>query len=299
MLSAVIGRIKFLLRLALRLNLFISSICLIFGIAFGSVFWQALWGGIFLLLVFVISGKKHLLIIAIYLICFFFGGFRYEVAEEKYENSGVLGLWGKEIEIEGRIVSDEVRKGGVSEYLVRPEDFKKDEGLILLKTGRYPGYKYGQKIRIYGFFTEPEEFEDFSYKDYDYPEIKAKKFQVMLVEYDSRYIPFLSKKAGDGIKDNVPYVRRGTNSDEATHDELQKIINARLETGFSSKHILDLSEHLEQLKILYRSKRSGDWTLASRALEMLEGDKLQDYRSFIDVLIEKKKKKIEEDLGLL
>lgn len=140
---------------------------------------------------------------------------------------------------------------------------------------------------------------DFSYKDSDYPEIKGKKFQVMLVEYDSRYIPFLSKKAGDGIKDNVPYVRRGTNSDEATHDELQKIINARLETGFSSKHILDLSEHLEQLKILYRSKRSGDWTLASRALEMFEGDKLQDYRSFIDVLIEKKKKKIEEDLGLL
>jgi len=140
---------------------------------------------------------------------------------------------------------------------------------------------------------------DFSYKDSDYPEIKGKKFQVLLVEYDPRYTPFLSKKAGDGIKDNVPYVRRGTNSDEATHDELQKIINARLETGFSSKHILNLSEHLEQLKILYRSKRSGDWTLASRVLEMMEGDKLQDYRSFIDVLIEKKKKKIEEDLGLL
>ena len=95
---------------------------------------------------------------------------------------------------------------------------------------------------------------EFKYEESEYPKLKGKKFQVLLVEYNSQYIPFLSLKAGDGIKDNVVYVRRGTSSTEATHDDLQKIINERIETGYSSKYLLTLSEHLQQLKELYDSK---------------------------------------------
>lgn len=140
---------------------------------------------------------------------------------------------------------------------------------------------------------------DFSYKESEYPDIKGKKYQVLLVEYDPRHIPLLSKKAGDGIKDNVVYVRRGTNSDEATHEELQKVINARLETGFSSKHILDLSEHLEQLRVLYRSSGGRQFTATAQFIEMLEGDKMKDYRQFIKVLIDRKKKVIEEKIKIV
>jgi len=140
---------------------------------------------------------------------------------------------------------------------------------------------------------------DFSYKDSEYPEIKGKKFQVLLVEYEPIYIPFLAKKAGEGIKDNAVYVRRGTTSDEATHEELQKIINERLETGYSSKHILDLSEHLGQLKTLYREKGSSRATLASKFLNLVEGDTFQDYQTFLSQLIKMKKKAIAEELELM
>jgi len=140
---------------------------------------------------------------------------------------------------------------------------------------------------------------DFSYKDSEYPDIKGKNFQTLLVEYDPKYIPVLSKKAGDGIRNNVVYVRRGTNSDEATHEELQKIINERLETGFSSKHILELSEHLEQLKLLYKERGGRHLSAAAVLIEMMEGDSLKEYREFLGKLIQKKKQKIEEELGLM
>jgi hypothetical protein len=95
---------------------------------------------------------------------------------------------------------------------------------------------------------------DFHYEESEYPVIKGKKFQVMLVEYEPKYLPIISLNEGEGIKANVAYVRRGTSTDEANHKELQKLINKRIETEYSSKNVLELSEHLEQLKNLYKAK---------------------------------------------
>ena len=92
---------------------------------------------------------------------------------------------------------------------------------------------------------------DFSYSASEYADLIGKSFQVMLIEHDPKRIPFLCKKAGDGLKNNVVYIRRGTNSTEANHDEIQRLINERIETGFSSSSVLELEEHLEQLKTLY------------------------------------------------
>ena len=47
------------------------------------------------------------------------------------------------------------------------------------------------------------------------------------------------------------YVRREGQTEEATHDELQRIINKRIEAGYSSSSELSLKQHLEQLRLLY------------------------------------------------
>jgi len=140
---------------------------------------------------------------------------------------------------------------------------------------------------------------DFAYEESEYPKLKGRKFQVLLVEYKPQLIPFLSLKAGDGIKENIVYVRRGTSSTEATHNDLQEIVNARVETGYSSKHILELFEHLQQLKELYKQKENNNpFGAAAKIIAMMEGDKLKDYHCFISELIEKKKKKIIEVLAV-
>ena len=138
---------------------------------------------------------------------------------------------------------------------------------------------------------------DFHYKNSEYPDIIGKKFQVMLVEYDQKILPILSLKEGEGIKANVVYVRRGTNSDMANHEELQKIINERIETGYSSTHLLELSEHLEQLKILYMVSGSRLFAPYIRMIGVYDGT--DAFLSFVDNLIKRKKRKIEEVLNLI
>ncbi|SMO95968.1 AlbA family DNA-binding domain-containing protein [Fodinibius sediminis] len=92
---------------------------------------------------------------------------------------------------------------------------------------------------------------DFSYTDSEYEKIKDKSFQVFIIESDEKKLPYLSKKAGNNIKDNAIYVRKGTNSTVANHNDLQRILNKRIESGYSSSNIIDVEEHLEQLKVLY------------------------------------------------
>ena len=140
---------------------------------------------------------------------------------------------------------------------------------------------------------------EFAYEDSEYSKLIGKKFQVILVNYDARRIPLLCQKAGEGIKENVVYVRKGTNSTEATHNDLQQIVNQRIETGYSSSHVLDLSAHLQQLKELYEQKETGG-TLSSIAIMMaaVYGNKYKEYFEFIDKMIYRKKEKIIKLLDL-
>lgn len=93
---------------------------------------------------------------------------------------------------------------------------------------------------------------DFSFTESEYPSIKGKTFQAILVESNEKDLPYICKRNGDYIRENVLYVRKGTNSTEANHDDLQRVINKRLDTGYSSTRTLSLEEHLGQLKLLYK-----------------------------------------------
>lgn len=92
---------------------------------------------------------------------------------------------------------------------------------------------------------------NFEYNDSEYAALKGKKFQVMVVEDKPEELPFLAERDGKDISAKTIYVRKGTSSRPATHADLQRLINRRIETGHSSSPAMDLDEHLDHLKALY------------------------------------------------
>ena len=109
----------------------------------------------------------------------------------------------------------------------------------------------GIKKYIPDILLEEIEIGDFPYDASEYPKLVNKKFQVVIVPSDLKRLPYISMAEGDGIKNNAIYTRRGTSSVEVNYAELQKIINSRLETGYSSRTEIDLQAHIEHLKMLY------------------------------------------------
>ncbi|WP_334191151.1 ATP-binding protein (plasmid) [Synechococcus elongatus PCC 11801] len=146
------------------------------------------------------------------------------------------------------------------------------------------------------------EILDFSYQDSEYEKIKNKSFQVLIVDYNPEILPLLAKKTGKEIKQNCVYIRKGTNSEEANHEELQRLINSRIETGYSSSKSLELSEHLDQLKTLdlarprIKSKilPAGDSFLK----DFFNFHHSQDYNDFVENLYHQKKRVIEREIGI-
>jgi hypothetical protein len=163
---------------------------------------------------------------------------------------------------------------------------------------------------------------NFGFDAAEYPAIVGKKFQVLFVEDDPKHFPFVSMNEGDGIRKNSIYVRRGTSTEEATYEELQRIINRRLETDYSSQREMNLETHLEQLKVLFRQinkyhetgRNLLDLFFMGSALSQAFSEinkKLQsgltpnpnypkeDFEAFIVRMIEKKKKRIEIELDVV
>lgn len=151
----------------------------------------------------------------------------------------------------------------------------------------------------------------------EYSKIKGDNFQVLIVNSDETKIPILSKKGGTGISPNAIYIRSGTESKEADKDQLERLINRRIESGYSSQKRLNIAEHLDQLEELYLRKKREYLTGSSGAFESLVlgsmlktmhedtlmdlypgNNKHPDYYVFIEELIEKKQERINQELGL-
>ena len=92
---------------------------------------------------------------------------------------------------------------------------------------------------------------DFSYTESDYSKIEGMKFQVVIVQDTPKHIPFVCLGDGDNIQKGAIYVRNKTDSEEASYEKLQDIINRRIETSYSSKSENELEKNLAHLKTLY------------------------------------------------
>jgi predicted HTH transcriptional regulator len=160
---------------------------------------------------------------------------------------------------------------------------------------------------------------DFEYIDSEYPTLKNKKFQVLIVNDLPQKVPFVSLKDGDGIYKDRIYTRRGVKTVEASYEEIQRIINRRIDTGYSSTSEMDIEAHLAQLKILYNQIERFSYYVQggvladfrksiSKQLSGAFGETIrkqnsyypdEEYEQFIYRMINKKKKKIELELDVL
>lgn len=155
----------------------------------------------------------------------------------------------------------------------------------------------------------------FTYSAAEYPQIAGKSFQVLFVDYDKRHLPFVSLRGGSSIRANTIYIRRGPSTEEANHVELQQVINARLETGYSSTKELDLQTHFDQLKILFqqidrnliKSSKNNLLGLTVMAIAKLAQSietepnphyPTEDFSAFVVRLIRLKKQRIEQELDV-
>lgn len=142
---------------------------------------------------------------------------------------------------------------------------------------------------------------DLSYKSSEYETIKGKKFQVLIVDYDAKFVPHTAIKDTIDLKSTAIYVRRDGLTIEANHNELQNVLSARIETGYSTSRIVDMRKDLDDLKALYHQLPSRFYrqlftTQATfgRGADTNGGT----YEEFINEMISLKKAKIRAGLGL-
>lgn len=142
---------------------------------------------------------------------------------------------------------------------------------------------------------------DFSYSSSEYATLIGKKFQVVLISDLPQYIPFISESEGTGIKRTV-YVRRGTASEEASYEELQEVINRRIQTGYSTQSEFDLQKELQELKFLYSQINRYHFKSMENisTVTMLGRGRIdnptypkEDYENFIARMIDLKKQRIQ------
>ena len=177
-----------------------------------------------------------------------------------------------------------------------------DKTEVLSGLNKYLPDTLGQQVAIL----------DFPYEESEYPKLKGKSFQVLFVEDDPVHLPFVAIRGGADVRANAIYTRRGVATEEATYDELQRILSRRLETGYSSRRELDLRTHLEQLKILY--EQLSPYNLQSRLTDVIAQTPIwqatfpkrvpnpsypeEDYETFVALAIARKKKRIEAELDV-
>jgi hypothetical protein len=66
------------------------------------------------------------------------------------------------------------------------------------------------------------EILDFNFPGSEYPVLKGRSFQVVIVHHDDAKGPFVSEADGKDVRRAAIYVRREGGTGEATHDELQR-----------------------------------------------------------------------------
>ena len=150
---------------------------------------------------------------------------------------------------------------------------------------------------------------DFAYETSDYAALAGKRFQVVFIASDPDHAPFVSDRDGEGLRAGAIYVRREGLSEEASHAEVQRIINARLSSGTSTSAKMELKQHLDHLETLFarvpRKIPSGVtatllnlshmWTGASKANPAYPAE---DFQQFVLRMISSKKARIERELDL-
>jgi len=126
------------------------------------------------LLIFILWKYKNLVIIGFCLIFLVLGVWRYQVAKLKTLESGLKDFNDRSgfIALIGVIDEEPVLREKSQNFNLKTKTLEFNEksfkvsGKVLITSGRYPEYKYGDKLKITGELKTPEVFGGFNYKDY-------------------------------------------------------------------------------------------------------------------------------------
>jgi predicted HTH transcriptional regulator len=227
----------------------------------------------------------------------------------EYPHIDFKEMWLEKEKLAKHVLGFANSEGGVLVFGVKEEH---DGKLTIRGLDKFED-KTDIKSKLKKYLPSEIEFEihNFEYDDSsEWKDIKNKNFQVIVVEDRPQHLPFLAlSSSGDILHKNRVYYRGKTSTDEATYDELKKIINRRLDTNTSTTAEDSFKEHLNQLKILYSfidrySTTAPYWiTDFAASLSPLSGtiEKNQnypdeDFEAFIVKMITRKKSIIESQI---
>ena len=159
------------------------------------------------------------------------------------------------------------------------------------------------------------ETADFKYEASEYAALVGKIFQVIFIHARPESLPFVAQRGGTGIRAGSIYVRREGQTEEATYEEVQRVISDRLAAAPQTLEARNLKEHLEELKVLFseipKNLSSPGLVFApiskdmERIARMFAGNLLpnpqypkEDYQTFVAGLIVRKKRLIESLLSV-
>lgn len=137
---------------------------------------------------------------------------------------------------------------------------------------------------------------DFEYTETSYPPLLGKLIQVLAIPDLPEAIPFVCEdewhKDDQHIRRGSIYVRSGTNTREATYEQIRALINRRLEALSPQSSTRRVRSELEQLELLHQSRR--------RALRDLErnGEDDDSLITYLTDIIRQKEDLLEQALGL-
>lgn len=138
---------------------------------------QLLLLGILILGIFLISlfWQKHKMVILGFSLLFLaFGIFRYQSAESEIAKNDLAKFNNKgNIVLTGKIINDPTPGEKITKLIVEAEKLKtKNQEInispskVLIFSGRYPEYKYGDELMILGDLKSPPALEGFNYPEY-------------------------------------------------------------------------------------------------------------------------------------
>lgn len=125
--------------------------------------------------------------------------------------------------------------------------------------------------------------EDFVFPSRSHEKLQGKAFQVLIIEYDPKYVPYTSIVNQGELKYGAIYIRQGTKSIEANNEKLVEIILRKVQSGGSGVQDFNLRDHLQHLKVLY---------------EEVKTQTDEDYSLFLNELIEEKQNTIRKYLHI-
>jgi len=122
--------------------------------------------GILLIFLSLYTRNKKLIVLSFCLILILVGAWRYQTEESKIINNELQNYNDQDetIALIGIVSGEPDVRESSTKLEIEVEGFGGEK--VLITVNRYPGYSYGDKLRIEGKLKTPQVFEDFNYKGY-------------------------------------------------------------------------------------------------------------------------------------